>query len=767
MARAKWFVLLAVILVIATLRLTQVRTDINDFLFTGKATDSAFLVGRMQSDELSRRYLISLTHPGVDSQKVFDFILAFQQELTDHPTVARVWSGKTADDALEALIELYLPYRIHLFSLVPEDTFTRLFTPESLDEQAVKIKQALLGPDPMLVNSLIAKDPMLLTLNWLSQVEQRMQHKDMTGYSSLFIETHSSGTDIAVQDAFQQELRGLFQRLEQQIGSGISMEFTGISVFAVAIKHAVSADIQRVSSLSLFAIVLLFLWVFRSLRALIAVALLMAATVSVAVLTTGWLFGFVHGLTLALGSTLIGVCIDYPIHAMVHAGQGDSGQRSSRISLIWPAMIIGGATTVIGYMALGFSGFPGLQQLAVFSAAGILTALLLTRFVLPDLMNLLAIDMRPRLSVNWLLDPPGRTWLLRMIFVISIVSLLLGISQLHWSTDLATLSPALEELKSKDQMIRSHLVSMEPGRFILAEGDTLEQALQNSERLQGRLEQLRQQGELENYFPIFPWLASAELQLRNEKAWNKKVTVDAQQAFNRALAREGLAAKAFPPLSPSSVAPLEQNALRNSQAWPLISNQLLQIGNKFATVVWLGRHDTQKVRAVTDELPQVNYFSQKDSMTALTEQYRERAQSMLLLGLLAILLLLFWRYRSLLQALRVLLPAAVSLLVVTAGWSLAAAPMGMLHLVGLLLAAAICVDYGIFFMENRGGSRQLTIQAIATSAFTSAISFSCLGVAETPALHALALTVAPGVLLGFLLCPVMLDQQNSGRIAAI
>jgi predicted exporter len=767
MARAKWFVLITVILVIAALRLTQVRTDINDFLFAGEETDSALLVGQIQSEKLSRRYLISLTHSGVDSQKVFDFILAFQQELAANPAVARVWSGEAADESVDALIELYLPHRIHLFSLLPDDAFAALFTPKSLAEQAVKIKQTLLGPDPMLANSLIAQDPMLLTLNWLQQVDQRMQHDEIANYSSVFVETRFSGTDVAAQEAFQQELQGVFQRLKQQFGSNISMEFTGISVFAVAIKHAVSADIQRVSSLSLLAIVLLFLWVFRSLRALMAAALLMAATVSIAVLTTDWLFGFVHGLTLALGSTLIGVCIDYPIHAMVHAAQDDSGQRSSRISLIWPAMIIGGATTVIGYMALGFSGFPGLQQIAVFSSAAILSALLLTRFILPDLMNLLAIDMRPRLPVNWLLDPPGRARLRWIVIVISIVSLLLlGINQLHWSTDLVTLSPALNQLKSKDQMIRSRLVSIEPGRFILAEGDTLEQALQNSEKLQGRLEQLRQQGELESYFPIFPWLASTALQLRNENAWNKMVTEDAQQAFNRALTAEGLAAKAFPPLSLSHVAPLKEDALRNSQVWPLISNQLLEVGNRFAVVVWLGRHDPKKVRAVAAELPQVRYFSQKESMTALTEQYRERAQTMLLLGLLAIMLLLFWRYRSLLHALRVLLPAAVSLLVVTAGWSLAAAPMGMLHLIGLLLAAAICVDYGIFFMENRGGNRQLTIQAISTSAFTSALSFSCLGVAETPALHALALTVAPGVLLGFLLCPIMLDQQNSSTIIA-
>jgi predicted exporter len=281
-----------------------------------------------------------------------------------------------------------------------------------------------------------------------------------------------------------------------------------VPVFAVAIKQAVSEDIHTVSSLSLVAIVLLFLLVLRSIRALMATVLLMSTTVCVAVLATQAVFGFVHGLTLALGTTLIGVCIDYPIHAMVHGAKTDARGRRRQIGHIWPAMIIGGVTTVIGYLALGLSGFPGLQQIALFSAAGILTALLLTRFILPDLMDLLDIEMRPRLNLGWLLEPPYRQRLRLSVVLVALLGLLAGVGLLRWSTDLATLSPGMEELKLKDQEIRSHLISMEPGRFILAEGATLEQALQTSEHLEDRLRELEQSSVLEAHFSPFPWLAS-------------------------------------------------------------------------------------------------------------------------------------------------------------------------------------------------------------------------------------------------------------------
>jgi predicted exporter len=85
--------------------------------------------------------------------------------------------------------------------------------------------------------------------------------------------------------------------------------------------------------------------------------------------------------------------------------------------------------------------------------------------------------------------------------------------------------------------------------------------------------------------------------------------------------------------------------------------------------------------------------------------------------------------------------------------------MGILHLVGLLLTAAVCVDYGVFYMENRGGDDRRTLQAITVSAITTAAAFASLGAAENPALHALAGTVAPGVLAGLLLCPMMLGNR--------
>jgi predicted exporter len=84
--------------------------------------------------------------------------------------------------------------------------------------------------------------------------------------------------------------------------------------------------------------------------------------------------------------------------------------------------------------------------------------------------------------------------------------------------------------------------------------------------------------------------------------------------------------------------------------------------------------------------------------------------------------------------------------------------VSFLHVIGLLLALSLCVDYGIFFMDNRGQDTDITYHAIASSTLTTLASFGALGLAKTPTLPILALSVSLGVTVGFLLCPLLIPQ---------
>ena len=117
------------------------------------------------------------------------------------------------------------------------------------------------------------------------------------------------------------------------------------------------------------------------------------------------------------------------------------------------------------------------------------------------------------------------------------------------------------------------------------------------------------------------------------------------------------------------------------------------------------------------------------------------------------LALLAWHLRSAAAAGLVLLPLAASVVLVLAGLSLAGVALGVLHLIGLLLVAAIGSNYALFFdyLRGRGDADPDTLASLMLANLTTVVSFALLATAKVPALAAVGWTVAPGALLSLLL----------------
>ncbi|MEN8260409.1 MAG: hypothetical protein ABFS02_07465 [Pseudomonadota bacterium] len=485
-----------------------------------------------------------------------------------------------------------------------------------------------------------------------------------------------------------------------------------------------------------------------------------------AALLTQWLFGYVHGLTLALGATLLGVCVDYPIHTLAHATAVEPGMRQSVIGRIWPSLLMGGATTVIGYTALGLSGYPGFQQIAVFAGTGIVVALLLTRFVLPAfVIEHRGHWPRRRFLGVWIASCERQRLPLTLLVSLLTLAALASLPRLTWLEDLEKLTSGLSELRKQDREIRACMVSIEPGRLVLIKGADAEAALEKSERVCGILENLKREGKLKDYFGPYPWLVSETLQRRNEQAFRAQLSDANIAAWRDALIKQGLSVERLGRLTPSGTPPLPPSAVLKSPVKNLISGQLIQAQDKTLVVIWLSAHQPDALRDALKDIDDAQYFSQRDMLNKLAQRYQQRATTMLLIGLAAIYVLLLLRYRHPLPALQALAPALLAALFILAAFALTGHPVSFLHIVGFLLAVAICVDYGIFYLENRTHDKALTYQAMGASMLTTLIAFGALALAENPTLRALLAAVSLGVLVGYLLCPVVIrtHQPHSQR----
>ncbi|MEE9395713.1 MAG: MMPL family transporter [Methylococcales bacterium] len=757
--RLRLYFLLLALAITVTFFIVRVKADLSTFFVTGTSTEEILLANEMQSGKLSRQYIASLRCDGLESAALTSFVNRFSDSVSKLKDVQGVWQPGQNQQLIDKLLPLYLPHASQIYSLEPEQYLSRLFTQEKLDQRAQLLKTSLLSLQGRRVKQIALQDPLLFTFSAFEDLTKFNQTtpKPSQDYITLIIESSLSGLAGAEQHQLQATLQALFTEQNSKIEIACTLEMTGVPIFAAATETMIKADIQRITIIASIGLVIVFLWIFRSLTALFWVSLVLLSAATGALLVTTLIYGYVHGLTLAIGTTLIGICVDYPIHAMVHASATNRELKEQAILKIWPSLLLGGITTIIGYTALGLSGYPGFQQIATYAGTGILISLLFTRFILPDLMTDRPVRSTVNLGMerwlNWCDNWHGLAILFVLVFA---TGAMFRLPSLQWIKDLSELTPEMDDLKAQDQRIRARFTSIEPGRFILVRGDDVESVLQKSETLYRLLDQLKDKDALASYIGLYPWLVSNALQKRNQLALDKYWQGNALELWHHALEKHGLSVRRLGDIRPQEKSHLQPHEILMSPASRLFSSQLVINDGRVMAMVWLAQHDPDSVRSAVNKLEGVSYFSQRDILNKLANDYRMQAVKMLFFGLSVIFLLLIIRYRSPANALRVLMPAVSAALFIMTGLSFLSIPLSFIHLVGFLLAVAVCVDYGIFFLENRSGNITLTYHAMAASMLTSAMAFGSLSMAENASLKALAVTVALGVVLGFLLCPIFI-----------
>ncbi len=756
------FYLLAPLLMLAVLFSVRFKTDLSAFIVTGQQLEHVLLANEMQSGALSRQYLLSVTTEQ-QQRPTLSFIRSLQQQLQAIDGVTEVWLPGQQTDKVAQLLTLYGQHAALGYSLQPEQELAKLFTTEGLRQRAELLKNSLLSAQGLGIDKLARQDPLLLSLTGFKTLAAQQRQPISSVYQNIMLETEASGLDIAQQARIQTAIKKTLQHVNKASRGHYLLEMTGVPVFAVATQQLIQGDIQLVSALLIAAQFMLFWWLFRHWQGLLQVFSLLAIALLSAVLITQAVFGYVHAMTLAIGSTLVGICIDYPIHALVHA-RVDFADKVLAVKRIWPSMVLGGATTLIGYAALGSSGYPGFQQVAVFAGAGIVMSLLLTRFVFPWL---LVKRSEQRLSV-----PFAGAWAsfcqryrtpLAGGFVAVVVLSLLSLNSLHWLTDMQALTPELAQLKQNDQRIRARMTHVEPGRFVLVSAPTIEAALQKSEAVYTVLEELKHDKALSDYYGLYPWLLSAQQQQANQALLKTYLTPEHLAQWRTALAEQGLSVTQLGHFDYAELQPLTLQQVLATPVKNVLANRIIQNDGQALLIIWLAEHEPERVKAALTGLTGVQYFSQRELLQDLTKTYTETARQLLALGLVAITLLLAWRYGHIVKALQTLTPALLAACVMLGFWAVSGVAVSFLHLVGFLLAVSICVDYGIFYQENRSGQIELTYQAIAASMLTSILAFACLWVSESSILRTLGSVVVLGVLLGFLLCPIFIRPSQGLR----
>ncbi|WP_205300549.1 MMPL family transporter [Pantoea sp. Ap-967] len=522
---------------------------------------------------------------------------------------------------------------------------------------------------------------------------------------------------------------------------------------AAAGQQQASREITWVGGGATLGILLLLLLALRHWRALLAfvpvlVGMLFGSVACVA------LFGQMHVMTLVLGSSLIGVAVDYPLHYLSKGWSLKPWRSWAAVRLTLPGMSLSLATSCIGYLALAFTPFPALTQIAAFSAAGLVGAYLSAVCLLPALLA--NIELQP---AQWPLRiaetlTAWRERLLRKVPSGALLALVLlfcaaGLWHLQTRNDIRQWVGTPPQLMEEAQAV-ARITGYQPtSQFYLVRGADQQQLLQRLQALAGKLDELVELGKLKGFMSLGQLVASPaeQAQLRQALAslpahWQPLLALGVPEA---ALAAEAEHLRQLPDQSIEQVlaGPL-------GEAWrPL---WLGQDGAGVAAIVSLqGLNDTALLRLQSDGLDGVQLVDRLGELNQLFAATQVSAAELKLLSCALILLLLVLPF-GLRGALRIvalpLLAALCSL--ASLGWL--GQPLTLFSLFGLLLVTAISVDYAILMHERIGGAA-VSLLGTLLAALTTWLSFGLLALSSTPAVSNFGLAVSLGLAFSFLLAP--------------
>ncbi|RYY93199.1 MAG: hypothetical protein EOO24_27310, partial [Comamonadaceae bacterium] len=460
--------------------------------------------------------------------------------------------------------------------------------------------------------------------------------------------------------------------------------------------------------------------------------------------------------------------------------------RTQWVKRFWPTVRLGVLTSIFGFGALLFSGFPGLAQLGLYSIAGLTTAALVTRFVLPHLLpaNFTVRDISaPGRALASVVARAGiLRWPALALIVASVIVIVVQRDRV-WNHELAALSPVSAQDQALDQKLRADLGAPDVRFLVVIQGATEEAVLAASERAVGALQPLVRDnviGGVDSPSHLLPSMATQRSRQAAIPPSGELGTRLSQAVEGLPLRAERLGGFLEDAEKARTARPVQLADLEGTTTGVAVAGMLMRREGANGAAAWSailplhgpradgapgGTIDPARVRAV---LPAVDaggatrtlFVDLKGEADALYSNYLGEAGWLSFGGLVAIAIVIALSLRSIPRMVGVMLPLAGTVAIIVAALVLTGHQLTILHLVGLLLVFAVGSNYALFFSRGPGGEvddegiSPTTLASLLFANVAALLGFGILALSQVPVLQAIGITVGPGAVLALVLAAV-------------
>lgn len=547
--------------------------------------------------------------------------------------------------------------------------------------------------------------------------------------------------------------------------SALRIDAAGVPLFTDAAATRARDELGRIGVFSTAGVLLFALAFFGRIATLVLLAGSVAAGFAAGLGAALGLFDSLALVTFVFGATLIGVAVDYGAHWFAFAPS--IPDPIARRRALAPGLLTAALSSALAYGVLIATPLPGLRQMGLLAAGGLLTTLAVVLFWLPyadrwaprrDTRLVRFLETRlPRLP-RW--DELPRLGQVALALG-AVAFLAVGAARIEWASGIRDLQFVPAGLAEAQTRLSTALRLPSPAQVFVVSGATEDAVLAAEERL---LTALRADPTLDiqplamaDYVPsaarqaedarlvrealrrITPRMTDvlgAGPQLPDPSPEAPRVTADAVLAtpFGAALGHLRL----------TSEADVAAGVEKTVAHLVMLSGVRAEHLEKLRALESVARADGPDASATSDIATRVRFVNLTGDMETILTRYRNRVLESALAGF-GLLALVALRIFGLHNAWRALLPALFGMLGALAAFGWAGIPVTLFTTLAIVLVLGLGVDYGIFLTRSPTDGR--TAAAVLFSGVTTLLSFGLLAASETPALAAFGWTVVYGLCL--------------------
>ena len=514
---------------------------------------------------------------------------------------------------------------------------------------------------------------------------------------------------------------------------------TGAALFAAVAKTQAESESTLMSALGIGLTLALLLSVFRRFRVLwlflpIALGMLCGVTATVALL------GQVHILTLVIGTSLVGVLIDFPLHWLASSLSNPNWQAEKAMAAHQSTFLLTLGITLLGYGLLWFTDLPILKQTALFSAVALVSAILCTMLFLPLLFkgaNLRSAISKEKRKFDRLVEMKiSRWWLLPLLVFIAV-----GIYRSQWKDDIRQWVAMPKEMLREAQQI-GELTGIDLGsQYFLVTAKNDDELLAKIEYLSEKLTALSQPHQA-----LSQWIMSETEQQSLMKQLQRITPQDYAVLAEIGVPTEQVAQALQAQIAPISLSTATQTLL--GKGWRSLYLGKMLNGEVAAITKVSNVQNAGNLQQLADN-QHIFWQDKRAYLNAAFEQTRNQAAWLKVLSFV-IAGILLWRLFGLKQTAKILVIPFIAIMMTIAIFGWLGLPITLFAMFGLLLVSAIGIDYTAYMYSVQ---EPLTAKrtAISLAALTTMISFGLLALSSTPAVASFGLSVTVGVAIAVVL----------------